>query len=196
MIAKTAILHPNVKLGKDVRIEDYCIIGAALRDGSHPETIIGDGAWIRSHTVIYAGNKIGRNFQTGNKANIRELNQIGDDVSIGTLCIVEHHVILEDRVRIHSSAFIPEYSVLKEGSWVGPHVVFTNAKVPLSPEAKTQLKGPTLEKGAIVGANSTLSPGITVGAQTLVGSGSNVTASLPANKIAYGNPARIQKDRP
>lgn len=195
MIAKTAIIHPNVKLGKDVRIEDYCIIGAALRDGSHPETIIGDGAWIRSHTVIYAGNKIGRHFQTGNKTNIRESNEIGDDVSIGTMTIVEHHVKIENKVRIHSAAFIPEFSILKEGAWVGPHVVFTNAKVPLSEEAKTNLKGPTLEKGAIIGANSTLSPGITVGAGTLVGSGSNVTTNLAGDMIAYGNPARAQKDR-
>lgn len=195
MIAATAILHPNVRLGKNVRIEDYCIIGAALRDGSHPETVIGDNAWIRSHTVIYAGNHIGHNFQTGNKANIRELNQIGNDVSIGTMSIVEHHVQIEDGVRIHSAVFIPEYSILKKNSWVGPHVVFTNAKVPLAPDAKKNLKGPTLETGAIVGANSTLSPGVVIGAGSLVGSGSNVTKDVPAKSISYGNPAQVQKER-
>jgi UDP-3-O-[3-hydroxymyristoyl] glucosamine N-acyltransferase len=60
---------------------------------SGEETIIGNGAVIRSHTVIYAGNVIGDRFQTGNKANIRELNRIGNDVSIGTLSVVEHHVV-------------------------------------------------------------------------------------------------------
>ncbi|MBX2989396.1 MAG: hypothetical protein KF802_16025 [Bdellovibrionaceae bacterium] len=195
MIAKTAIIHPNVRLGKNVVIEDYCIIGAALADGSHPETVIGDDARIRSHTVIYAGNKIGRGFQTGNKANIRENNRIGDRVSIGTLSIVEHHVTIEDGVRIHSAAFIPEHSVLKKNSWVGPHVVFTNAKVPLSPDAKNNLKGPTLEEGAIIGANSTLSPAVVIGAGTLVGSASNVTRDLPAGVVAYGHPARPAKER-
>lgn len=195
MIAPTAIIYPNVHLGQNVRIEDYCVIGAPLRDGSQPPTVIGDGAWIRSHTVIYAGNRIGQRFQSGNKANLRELNDIGDDVSLGTLSVVEHHVQIGHRVRIHTGAFIPEYSVLKEGSWVGPHVVFTNAKVPLAIDAKNQLRGPTLEKGALIGANSTLSPGVVIGEGTLVGSGSNVTKSLPAHQIAVGNPAQILKER-
>ncbi len=190
MIAKTAIVYPNVKLGKNVVIEDFCIIGAPLHDGSQPETVIGDNAYLRSFTVIYAGNTIGDNFKTGNKANIREFNKIGNNVSIGTLSVVEHHIVLEDNVRIHTSAFVPEFSVLKKGAWIGPHVVLTNAKVPLAPNAKETLQGPILEEGAIVGANSTVSPGVHIGPKTLVGSGSNVTKDLPANMIAYGHPAK------
>src|SRR4051812_10825514 len=94
MIAKTAIVHPNVSLGPDVVVEDFCIIGCPPRGRSSGElaTVIGAGSVIRSFTVIYAGNRIGARFQTGNKANIREDNTIGDDVSVGTLSVVEHHV--------------------------------------------------------------------------------------------------------
>ncbi len=120
MIAATAIIHPNVRLGRNVVIEDYCIIGAPFAGYTGEETVIGDDAMIRSMTVIYAGNRIGRGFQTGNKANIRELNVIGDRVSIGTLTVVEHHVQIEDGVRIHSQAFVPEYSILRAGCWIGP----------------------------------------------------------------------------
>ena len=83
--------------------------------------------------MIYAGNVIGRNFQTGNKVNIRESNRIGDNVSVGTLSVIEHHVEIGDSVRIHTQAFIPEYSVLEEGCWIGPNVVLTNAKYPAVP---------------------------------------------------------------
>ena len=74
MISERAIIHPNVKLGKNCIIEDFVIIGAPPKDYSagEIETIIGDDSIIRSHTVIYAGNRIGINFQTGNKENIRE----------------------------------------------------------------------------------------------------------------------------
>lgn len=195
MIAKTAIVYPNVKLGQNAVIEDYCIIGAPLRDGSTPETIIGDNAHIRSFTVIYSGNVIGSNFQSGNKANIRELNSIGNNVSIGTNSVVEHHVIIEDNVRIHTSAFIPEFSTLQKGCWIGPHVVLTNAKVPLSADAKNNLKGPLIKPGAIVGANSTLSPGITIENDSLIGSGSNVTKSIPSHSIAFGNPAVVKRKK-
>ena len=81
--------------------------------------------------MIYAGNVIGRNFQTGNKVNIRESNRIGDNVSVGTLSVIEHHVEIGNNVRIHTQVFIPEFSVLEDGCWIGPNVVFTNAKYPL-----------------------------------------------------------------
>ncbi len=85
-IAGSALVHPNVRLGEGVLIEDFCIIGTPPRGrvSGELETVIGDHAVIRSHTVIYAGNRVGRNFQTGNKANVRELNEIGDDVSVGS----------------------------------------------------------------------------------------------------------------
>jgi acetyltransferase-like isoleucine patch superfamily enzyme len=191
MIASTAIIHPGVKLGSFVTIEDFCIIGVALSDGSTPETVIGDHAVIRSHTVIYAGNRIGDHFQTGNKANIRECNTIGNNVSIGTLTVIEHHVTIGNDVRIHSQAFIPEFSELQQGAWVGPNVVFTNARYPRSPSVKNDLAGPVLEPNAKIGANVTLLPGVRIGRNSLIGAGSVVTGPIPANVIAAGNPARI-----
>ena len=128
-------LYDNVVLGSGSLIEDFCIVGTPPRgkmDGELPTTV-GEGAVIRSHTVIYAGNVIGKNFQTGNKVNIRESNRIGDNVSVGTLSVIEHHVEIADNVRIHTQVFIPEFSVLEEGCWIGPNVVLTNAKYPLSP---------------------------------------------------------------
>lgn len=195
MIAKTALIYPQVKLGKNAIVEDYCIIGAPLRDGSMPETVIGDNAHLRSFTVIYAGNQIGHSFQTGNKANLRENNKIGHNVSVGTLSVIEHHVVIEDDVRIHTNAFIPEYSVLKKGCWIGPHVVLTNAKIPLSADAKKKLEGPIIEAGAIIGANSTISPGVVIASNALVGSASNVTKNIKADQVAYGHPAIEKRKR-
>lgn len=194
MIAKTAVVYPHVKLGKNVVVEDYCVIGAPLRDGSTPETVIGDDSHLRSFTVIYSGNKIGNNFQTGNKANIRENNKIGNNVSVGTMSVVEHQVVIEDGVRIHTNCFIPEFSVLKKNCWLGPHVVLTNAKYPNRPDTKNNLIGPTVEEGAVIGANSTVSPGVTVGGGSIVGSGSNVTQNILNQKIAVGNPAKVIRD--
>ena len=139
--------------------------------------------------MIYAGNRIGANFSTGNKANIRELNEIGDDVSIGTLSIVEHHVVIGSGTRLHSQVFVPEYSYLGVGVWVGPHVVLTNARYPASASAKHTLAGPVLEDGCRIGANSTILPGVRIGANSLVGAGSLVTKDVPPDTVAYGAPA-------
>ena len=103
-------------------------------------------------------------------------------------------VIVEDNVRIHSQAFIPEYSILKKGSWIGPNAVLTNAKYPLSQNVKDSLKGPTICENAIIGANSTILPGIQIGSNSLVGAGSVVTKNVGPGKIVAGNPAIELKD--
>jgi acetyltransferase-like isoleucine patch superfamily enzyme len=188
-------VYAGVQLGQDTIVEDYCVLGIPPRGKREGEleTSIGSGAQLRTHTVIYAGNRIGKNFQTGNKVNIRELNDIGDNVSVGTLSVIEHHVKIGNNVRIHSQVFVPEYSVLEDNAWLGPNVVLTNAKYPASPGAKENLKGPIIRKGAKIGANSTILPGVVIGENALVGAGSVVAKDVPANAVVAGNPAKIIK---
>jgi len=188
-------IYDNVEIGKDSLIGDFVVIGlppSGKKDGEL-KTVIGNNAVIREGTIIYAGNVIGDNFQTGNGANIRENNKIGNNVSIGTKSVIEHRVVIEDDVRIHSQVFVPEHSTLKKGCWLGPNVVLTNAPFPLSPLTKEKLKGPTVEENAKVGANSTLLPNVNVGKNSLVGAGSVVTKDVPENIVVVGNPAKPLK---
>jgi len=190
-ISNTAIIHANVVLGKNVIIEDYCIIGLPFKGTTNEKTVIGNDSIIRAGTYIYAGNKIGDRFQTGNKVNIRELNKIGDDVSIGTLSTLEHHIIISNGVRIHGQVFVPEHTILEEDCWLGPNVVLTNARYPKHPRVKDELKGVRIRKNAKVGANTTILPGVVVGKGSLVGAGSVVTRDVIDQVIVAGNPALI-----
>ena len=111
-IAETARIYPNVVIEEGAEIGEFCIIGLPPK-GKAPgelETRIGANAVIRSHTVIYAGNSIGDNFNSGHGALVREDNQIGRDVSIGSHTVIEHHLEIQDGVRIHSQVFVPEFT--------------------------------------------------------------------------------------
>ena len=192
-LSSSARLYPGVDLGEGVEIGDFVVVGHPFRDMAETGvvTVIGDGAIIRSHSVIYAGCRLGRHLQTGHGALIREHTVVGDDVSIGSGSVVEHRVVIEDGVRIHSQAFVPEFSVLRRGCWLGPNVVLTNAKYPLAPGVKDQLQGPTVEEGAMIGANATVLPGLVIGSRALVGAGSVVTRDVAAGTVVAGNPARV-----
>ena len=188
-------IYPNVSLPEDAQIDDFVILGRAPR-GHRPgdlPLVIGPGAVIRSHTVIYAGNTIGAGLQTGHHVLIRESNTLGDAVSVGTGSVIEHQVTIGHGVRLHSRVFVPEYTVLEDGCWLGPNAVITNAKYPLSRGVKERLRGAHVEAGAMIGANATLLPGVRIGARALVGAGAVVTKDVPPGAVVVGNPARVIK---
>ena len=193
---QSIIAYPNVTLGDGCDIGPFVILGLPPRGVGSGElsTTIGASSILRSHSVVYAGTRIGAHCQLGHGVLLRESNEIGENVSIGSHSVVEHHVRMGDRVRIHSNAFIPEYSTLETGAWIGPNVVLTNARYPQSPNAKDALRGPLLKEGCKVGANATLLPGVTIGRNALVGAGAVVVRDVPEGKVVVGNPARIVRD--
>ena len=190
-----SFIYPNVQFGENAKVGNYVIVGEPPlgRISGELETVIGPNAVLRSHTIIYAGNRIGKNFQTGHHVMVREENDIGDNVSIGSGSVIEGHVRIEDGVRIHSQAFVPEYCILEEGCWLGPNVVLTNAKYPNRPNTKERLTGVKVGRKAVIGANVTILPGVYVGEEAIIGAGSVVTKDVPCEYVVFGSPAKIHR---
>jgi acetyltransferase-like isoleucine patch superfamily enzyme len=195
------IVHDNVKIGKEPTIEDFVVLGKPPRGFRYGELklIIGDFPILRCGTVIYAGNVIVNNFQTGDYARIRENNKIGDNVSVGTFSTIEVKCELGNQAKIHSNCFIPEYTVVEESSWIGPGVVMTNVLHPPCPVFKkhapiAEVKcchGPIVKKKAIICAGAVILPGVVIGEKAIVGAAAVVTKDVPARSVVAGNPAKI-----
>jgi len=188
------VIHASAVIGSDTIIGDgtavgpFCVVGVDAPDLA--PLAIGPGGILRSHVVVYRGTTIGARFHAGHHVLIREATVVGDDVSVGSGSVVEHHVRIGDRVRIHSGCFVPEFSVLEEGAWLGPAVIVTNARYPNRPDTKERLEGVTVAKDAVVGAGVVLLPGIVIGARALVGAGAVVVRDVPEGTTVVGNPAR------
>ncbi len=187
-------LYSNVKLGRRVVIEPFALVGkpSQLKGKGNSGLSIGGGSLIRSGSVIYAGSNIGKNFITGSGVFIREGNLIGDNVSIGTLSILEIGNKIGNNVRIHSGCFM-EMAEIGDDVFVGPCVVMIDDPHPPCKRYKDCVGGVKILKGAKIGANATLLPGIKIGEYSVVGAGSVVVKDVPDGRVVVGNPAKVIK---
>jgi acetyltransferase-like isoleucine patch superfamily enzyme len=190
-LGRDSIVMDNVTLGfpsvrviqearmKDIGIDKYPFIGST----------IGDHSIIRSHSVIYCDVVAGHRFKTGHNVVIREMTTIGENVLTGTNTVIDGSATIGNNVSIQSNVYIPTNTVIEDNVFLGPCSVLANDKYPI--RVKYELKGPILRKGASVGANSTILPGVEIGEGAMVAAGALVTKDVPAWSMAIGFPARV-----
>lgn len=123
----------------------------------------------------------------------RELSNIGN-CTIGDGSIVHSPVWIGDGViigkrnKIQALSFLPKGVETEDDVFIGPGVVFTNDKNPPS-QGKGWSKT-LVRRGAVIGANATILPGLEIGENATIGAGAVVTKSVEAGKTVVGNPAR------
>lgn len=188
-----AIIKENVEIGDNCFVGANCIIGEYLSDffdefsNNKHNLHIGDNARIRSSTIIYGETYIGNNFQTGHNATIRENTKIGDYVSVGTLSDIQGFCEIGNFVRLHSNVHICQFSKIKDYVWIFPYTVFTNDRLPPSDD----LRGVTVEEGAVICTKSIILPDVSIGKDALIGAGTLVNKNIPNESICIGTPGKI-----
>lgn len=151
---------------------------------------IGRDASIRSGTIIYAGTKIGERLETGHNVVIREENSIGDDFEIWSNSIVDYGCQIGNDVKIHSNVYVAQFTQIDDDVFLAPGVTVANDPHPLCGLCMDE-QAPKILRGARIGVNVTILPGVTIGEHALIGAGSVVTKDVPARSVFYGNPARM-----
>ena len=116
--------------------------------------------------------------------------RIGRDCNICDHVFIENDVVLGDRVTVKSGVQLWDGLRVGDDVFIGPNATFSNDKYP---QSKISRKVPltVLEKGCSIGANSTILPGLTIGARALVGAGAVVTRNVPPHALVVGNPGRV-----
>jgi acetyltransferase-like isoleucine patch superfamily enzyme len=188
-ISKRAIFYGKVNIGPGSTVQDNVILGSAEAG----KLTIGKTSIIRSGAVIYSGVSIGDNFRSGHNILIRENSEIGDNTLVGTNSVIDGDCKIGNNVSMQTGVYITKYTIIEDDVFLGPFSVTTNDKY-MSYGA--ELKGPIIKRGARIGANATIMPGVTVGEGAVVSAGSVVTKDVPPHKMVIGVPARVVGDAP
>lgn len=117
--------------------------------------------------------------------------RLGCDCNICDHVFIENDVVLGDRVTVKCGVQLWDGLRIEDDVFIGPNATFTNDRFPRSKQYPERFLATKVERGASIGANATVLPGLTIGRYAMVGAGAVVTHSVPPYAIVVGNPARI-----
>lgn len=166
-IHPTAVIGPNVQLGKDNVIGPFVVIEG--------QVCIGDGNTIDAFASIGARAEFLHRTSAG-AVIICNNNHIGEHVTIHQSLEAETATVIKDdtyimtKVHVGHDAIIMNDATLSSGSIIGGHSV--------------------VENYANIGLGAVLHQKRVVGKYSMVGMNSTVTKSIPPYVIAWGSPAK------
>ncbi len=205
-VGHRVIIHEDTVIGDNVRIDDGAVIGkrpmeaantAVTRQQELPSAVIGSGCIIGTNVVIYRGCEVGETVLIADLASVRENVTVGDFTIVGRGVTIENFCKIGRYVKLETNVYITAYSELEDRVFVAPGVVTSNDNfIGRTEERFKHFKGVTMKRGARVGVNATILPGLVINEDALVAAGALVTTDAPARKIVAGVPAKVFRDVP
>lgn len=129
-IHSTAIIYPNVEIGKEVYIGEYSVVGAPAEIKGIPQqhygkVVIGNGTVIREHVTIHSPREAIGETKIGENCYIMSHSHIGHDAIIGDNCtlssgaIVGGHAVLNNHSNMGLNSTIHQRTIMEVGSMLG-----------------------------------------------------------------------------
>jgi acetyltransferase-like isoleucine patch superfamily enzyme len=147
--------------------------------------------FFQHETAIVESSRIGERTRIWAFAHILPGAGIGADCNICDHTFIENDVVVGDRVTVKCGVQLWDGITLEDDVFVGPNATFTNDHFPQSRQHQAAVLRTYVKKGASIGANATILPGVTIGERAMIGAGAVVTRDVPRHAIVTGNPGRI-----
>lgn len=151
----------------------------------HPSVTIHSTAIVDNGATIGAGTRIWHWVHVCSGAVIGERCSFGQNVFVGNKVLVGNNVKIQNNVSVYDNV------TLEDDVFCGPSMVFTNVYNPRSAVTrKDEYRDTLVEKGASLGANSTIVCGIRIGRHAFIGAGAVVNRDVKPFALMVGVPAR------
>lgn len=141
---------------------------------------------------VCESDAVGRGTRVWAFAHILPGARVGEDCNVCDGVFVEDGVVVGDRVTIKPGVQLWTGVEIEDDVFIGPNATFTNDRFPRSRRWLDEHPRTLVRRGASIGANATILPGLEIGIGAMVGAGAVVTRSVPPHAVVVGNPARIR----
>lgn len=112
---------------------------------------------------------------------------IGENCNICSHCFIENKVQIGNNVTIKCGVQIWDNIIIEDDVFIGPNVSFCNDKYPKSKHYPQEFLQTLVKKGASIGANATILPGVSIGEYALIGAGCVVSKNVGTQELWYAN---------
>ena len=112
--------------------------------------------------------------------------RIGKNCNICSNCFIENDVVIGDNVTVKNGVSLYDGMRIEDDVFIGPNATFCNDKYPKSKNKEFKLEPVVIKKGASIGGNATILPGVTIEENALIGAGAVVTKDVSANQKIIG----------
>jgi UDP-2-acetamido-3-amino-2,3-dideoxy-glucuronate N-acetyltransferase len=147
--------------------------------------------YVHPTATVDAGAQIGAGTKIWHYCHVMSGARLGERCILGQNVFVAPTAILGRGVKVQNNVSLYDGVVLEDEVFCGPSMVFTNVIIPRAfIERKDQYQVTHVERGATLGANSTILCGKTIGAYAMVGAGAVVTHDVAPYALMMGVPAR------
>jgi UDP-2-acetamido-3-amino-2,3-dideoxy-glucuronate N-acetyltransferase len=141
--------------------------------------------------VIDEGCSIWKGTKIWHFSHVMSGSEIGENCNIGQNVVISSGVRLGRNVKVQNNVSIYTGVICEDDVFLGPSMVFTNVINPRSAIIrKDSYMETVVEKGASIGANSTILCGNRIGTYAFIGAGAVVTKDVKPYALVVGNPAR------
>ncbi len=146
---------------------------------------------VHESAIVDDGATLGEGTRVWHFAHVCAGAHIGAGCSLGQGVYVGHAVRIGNNVKVQNNVSIYDGVTLEDDVFCGPSMVFTNVHNPRAAvERKAEYRPTLVQRGATLGANSTVVCGTTIGEYAFIGAGTVVSRDVPAFALVVGVPAR------
>ena len=198
VIGAYVVIHSGTVVGPGCKLQDGAIIGKPVALGARstasreapPPAQVGAGATVAAGAIVNAGAQIGAGAVVGDQAHVRERARIGEQSVVGRGSQVDNDAVVGARCRIQTGCYVTAHSVLEDDVFLGPGVFTYNDNTMARHAPDYEIVGPTIRRAARVGGGVRILPGIEIGEEAFVATGSVVTRDVPPRTLVMGVPAK------